>query len=185
MARGTQAEVSDYEKQRLANIAERDAMMKKLSLEAASVGLAPKASKASKSSAAPKTHKKRDPVKKIKEEVQPRRTSSRLAGLTADSEVAKRKAEDDYEAQRQAERVKRQRVSDDLDLKDILVNGKKWDSSIVDVVSRGGKPYERTFGEADIKETTDKELRDLRERMSNLELYDGFEPTRSLPSEAT
>ncbi|KAI9874759.1 MAG: hypothetical protein M1830_009325, partial [Pleopsidium flavum] len=165
---------------RQANIAERDALLKQLALDAASAGLAPKP--ISKPLAtADRSHKRKNPVKKIKDEVLPRRTSSRLAGLTADSEVAKRKAEDEYIAVQEAARAKRQRVSGDLDLKDIVIAGKQWDKSenfLVDVVNRGGKPYERTFGEKEVKETSDKELRALRERMSGLALYDGFEPNR-------
>ena len=129
----------------------------------------------------PNSHKKKPTVKKIKEEVLPKRTSSRLAGLTADSEIAKRKAEDEYVAVQEAQRAKKQRFSGDLNLSDAVVAGKDWDKSenfLVDVVSRGAQPYNRTFGETEVKQTTDKELRSLREKMSNLELYEGFEPNR-------
>ena len=178
MARKAAVELSEYEKQRQANIAERDALLKQLALDAASVGLAPKGASKSKSSGT-NAPRKKAVAKKVKEEVLPKRTSSRLAGLTADSEVAKRKAEDEYLAAQEAARAKRQRVSGDLNLSDIVVAGKQWDKSenfLVDVVSRGAKPYERTFGETEVKQTTDKELRALREKMSGLELYDGFEP---------
>ncbi|MCJ1266167.1 hypothetical protein MMC22_006049, partial [Lobaria immixta] len=179
MARKEPAELSDYEKQRQANIAQRDNLLKQLALDAASAGLGPKSIKPpSKSSS---SNKKKPAVKRVKEETLPRRTSSRLAGLTADSEVAKRKAEDEYVAAQEAARTKRQRVSGDLNLSDIVVAGKEWDNSenfFVNVVSRGAKPYDRTFGETEVKETTDKELRALREKMSGLQLYDGFEPNR-------
>ncbi|MCJ1323051.1 hypothetical protein MMC15_008402 [Xylographa vitiligo] len=176
-------QISDYEQQRQANIAERDALIKQLALDAASAAFQPKP--VGRPAGRPatngnKTHKK-TVVKRVKEEVLPRRTSSRLAGLTADSEVAKRKAEDEYEAVQQAARAKRQRVSGNLDLTDIVVAGKGWDKSenyLVDVFSRGAKPYERTFGDSEVKETSDKELRALREKMSGLELYEGFEPNR-------
>lgn len=172
-------ELSEYEKQRQANIAQRDNLLKQLALDAASAGLGPKS--AAKAPNKSTTHKKKGHVKKVKEEIQPRRTSSRLLGLTADSEVAKRKAEDDYVAVLEAARAKRQRVSGDLILSDVVVAGKDWDKRenfLVDIVSRGAKPYERTFGEDEVRETTDKELRSLREKMSGLELYDGFEPNR-------
>ncbi len=87
----------------------------------------------------------------------------------------------------EAAKVKRQRISGPLDLSEIQVAGKGWDKndnflqSIVDVVSRGANPHQRTFGEEEVKETTNKELRALREKMSGLELYDGFEPNRRLP----
>lgn len=179
MARKESNELSEYEKQRQENIAQRDSLLKQLALDAASAGLGPKSIKLpSKSSG---SHKKKSTVTRVKEEVLPRRTSSRLAGLTADSEVAKRKAEDEYVAAQEVARAKRQRVSGDLNLSDIVVAGKEWDKSenfFVDIVSRGAKPYDRTFGEMEVKDTTDKELRALREKMSGLELYDGFEPNR-------
>ena len=174
-------QISDYEQQRQANIAERDALIKQLALDAASAAFQPRPVGRPATNGT-KAHKK-TVVKKVKEEVLPRRTSSRLAGLTADSEVAKRKAEDEYEAVQQAARVKRQRVSGNLDLTDIVVAGKGWDKSenyLVDVFSRGAKPYERTFGDSEVKETSDKELRALREKMSGLELYEGFEPNSIL-----
>lgn len=173
-------ELSEYEQQRQANIAQRDKLLKQLALDASSAGLGPKPI-AKSSSKGTNPHKKRTVVKRVKEEILPRRTSSRLAGLTADSEVAKRKAEDEYAAVQEAARAKRQRVSGDLNLSDVVVAGKGWNKSenfLVDVVSRGARPYDRTFGESEVKETTDKELRSLREKMSSLELYDGFEPTR-------
>ena len=174
-------EISDYEQQRQANIAERDALIKQLALDAASAAFQPKKTISKPSTNGTRTHKK-TPIRRVKEEVVPRRTSSRLAGLTADSEVAKRKAEDEYEAVQEVARLKRQRVSGNLDLTDIVVTGKGWDKSenfLVDVFTRGAKPYERTFEISEVKETSDKELKSLREKMSNLELYDGFEPNRA------
>ena len=169
--------MSDYERQRQENIAQRDKLLKQLALDAGQAGLGPQKPKPSR----PSSHKKKAPVKKIKEDFGPRRTSSRLQGLTADSEVAKRKAEDEYVAVQEAAKVKRQRQSGPLDLSDVVVAGKDWDKSenfLVDVVSRGAKRYQRTFGATEVKQTTDKELRALREQMSGLELYDGFEPNR-------
>lgn len=174
-------ELSEYEQQRQANIAQRDKLLKQLALDAGQAGLGPQktAPKPKKSST---SHKKKGPVKRVKvEDTGPRRTSSRLLGLTADSEVAKRKAEDEFVAEKEAARVKRQRNAGELNLSDVVVGGKNWDKSenfLVDVVSRGAKPYERTFGDSEVRETTDKELRSLREQMSGLELYDGFEPSR-------
>ena len=43
---------------------------------------------------------------------------------------------------------------------------------------RGAQPHFRTFTEDDIKETTDEGLKALREKMSGLELYEGWEPNR-------
>lgn len=174
-------QLSEYEKQRQANIAQRDKLLKQLALDAGQAGLGPQkpAPKSNKSSS---SHKKKGHVKHVKaEDVGPRRTSSRLLGLTADSEVAKRKAEDEYVATQEAARAKRQRHAGELNLGDVVNGGRAWDTSenfLVDVVSRGANPYERTFGDSEVRETTDKELRSLREQMSGLELYDGFEPNR-------
>lgn len=173
------AEISDYEKQRLANIAERDALLKKLTQEAQQAGLYTKASVKSTANGTSQSHKRQRLAKPVKKEVDsaPRRTSSRLAGLTADSEVAKRKADREYEAVREAERAKRQRIAGDQDLGDILVNGKPL--LPVDVINRSvAKPYERTFGEDEIKRTTDKELKSIREKISGLALWDAWEPSR-------
>lgn len=180
MARKETAELSEYEIQRQANIAQRDKLLKQLALDASSAGLGPKpvVKPLTKKETA---QKRKTPVKRVKEEILPRRTSSRLAGLTADSEVGKRKAEDEYVAAQEVARGKRQRISGDLNLSDVVVSGKEWDKSenfFVGIASRGARPHVRTFGESEVKETTDKELRALRERMSGLQLYDGFEPNR-------
>lgn len=179
-------EISDFEKQRLANIAERDALLKKLTQEAQSSGLFTQSLPKGALGHTPKP-KKKPPVKKIKEEESPapRRMSSRLRGIQADSEVAKRKAEEEYETQLQGERAKRTRKSDSFSFDDMVVWGQKLsgDSLIgVDVVTRGvAKPYGRTFSDADIKETTDKDLKNLREEMSGLQLWDAWEPNSATP----
>ncbi|KAI4257556.1 MAG: hypothetical protein LQ352_001621 [Teloschistes flavicans] len=180
MAKQEPVELSEYERQRQENIAQRDKLLKQLALDASSAGLGP-GQKPKPARSANAHNRKKPAVKKIKEEIVPRRTSSRIAGIEADSEVAKRKAEEEYVAVQEVARVKRQRVSGPLDLSEVQVAGKGWDKNenfLVDVVSRGANPHERTFGHEEIKETTDKELRALREKMSALELYDGFEPNR-------
>lgn len=181
----TANELSDFEKQRLANIAERDALLKKLTLEAQSSGLftKPLLSKNVSSGDNSSKPKKKAPVKKVKKEDEPpapRRMSSRLRGIAAESEIAKRKAEEEYQAAQQAERAKRLRKSDSFSFNEMVVSGQKLsgDSLIgVDVVTKGvAKPYERTFGDEDIKKTTDKELKALREEMSGLKLWELWEP---------
>ncbi|KZF21851.1 WD repeat-containing protein [Xylona heveae TC161] len=180
MAKGSTTEVSEYELQRQANIAKNQALLKELQLSAASAGLAPKKKAASKPTPGESRPQKKKPaVKKESAEPVVRRTSSRLRGLVADSEVAKRKAEEEHEALRQVEKAKRQRVSGDLNLSDIIVAGRQWDNSgnfLRDLVR--GKPYERTFTSEDVKETTDKDLKALRQRMSGLELYGEFTQSR-------
>jgi WD40 repeat protein len=94
----------------------------------------------------------------------------------ADSEVAKRKAEDEYAAIQEADRAKRQRISGAFNFSDIVVAGKDWNRSGNFLSVGPADPYARTFDYDDIKETTDKELRALRERMSGLSLWEDFEP---------
>ncbi|PGH15115.1 WD repeat-containing protein [Helicocarpus griseus UAMH5409] len=173
-------ELSDFEKQRAANIAERDALLKKLTLEAQSSGLFGKGPPTKPSKSASQSTKKK-PTKRVKKEDEtpvPRRTSSRLAGLTADSEVAKRKAEEQYEAEKAAAQAKRMRVSGDFNMGDIIVGGQKWDGSTLLGMDKAPPRYARTFGDEDIKNTTDKDLKSLREKMSGLQLWEPWEPNR-------
>jgi hypothetical protein len=179
MARGpAPLEQSDFEKQRLANIAERDALLKKLTQEAAASGLYSKAPNGGPQSGTKRAAKpKQPPAKRVKKEIDvtPRRTSSRLAGVQADSEVAKEKAEKEYERAKEVERQKRQRVTGDLNFTDGGSSGLIG----TDIILKGvAKPYERTFDDIDVKETTDKDLKKLRQRMSSLEIWDAWDPTR-------
>ena len=187
-------ELSDFEKQRLANIAERDNLLKKLTQNAQSSGVGfppaprPQAKRPlNDSPSSSNRSKKKKPAPRIKsekeEELQPRRTSSRLRGIAAESEVAKRKADDEDEALMQAERAKRIRKSDAFSFGDMIVSGGKvGDGSLVDGLGLGkgslDKSYERTFGEEDIKKTTDKDLKALREEMNGLQLWEAWEPNR-------
>jgi WD40 repeat protein len=176
MARGVKAELSEYERKRHEQIAKNKALFDSLALDALQSGLAPATAKR-KAVASSKPKQKQKP--KVKEEVVPRRTSSRLLGIVADSEVAKRKAEEEREFIEAEQRAKRQRVSGDLYAKDILVGGKNWDINGNFLSAVGpARPYERTFDEQDIKETTNKELKELRERMSSLQLWEDIEPSR-------
>ncbi len=96
-------EMSAFERRRLENIAANQAILKDLSTTAQKI--IPKPAPKPKST----TRKRAAPVKK--EEARPTRTSSRLAGLEADSETAKRKAEVEYEFEKELAKNKRQRVS--------------------------------------------------------------------------
>ncbi|KAJ5391325.1 DNA damage-binding protein cmr1 [Penicillium cosmopolitanum] len=175
-------ELSDFEKQRLANIAERDALLKNLKLEAQSAGFY--AGPKTPGSNAPRPKKKAAP-RRVKEEDEspgPRRQSSRIRGIAAESEVAKRKADDDYELAKEAERAKKMRRTDSFTQNDMFIAGQKLtgDSLIgVDVVTKGvAEPYVRTFDDDDIKETTDKDLKALREEMNSMSIYETWDPQR-------
>ncbi|KAL9108357.1 MAG: hypothetical protein Q9227_006817 [Pyrenula ochraceoflavens] len=169
--------VSEMEKQRLANIAMVNQRMK-----AAGLSSLPQAPPKTSTAAAPKPRTRKPASKPVKKErILPTRTSSRLKGIEADSEVAKRKAEEERQVVEDTARAKRQRVSDDLQFGDILVSGKKprngdilWG---VDVINKGvAMPNERTFGDEQIKNTSDKKLKALRQSLANLELWDAWLP---------
>lgn len=190
------SDLSDFEKQRAANIAERDALLKKLSLEADSTGLLPQrapggagtkkpqpkkratASSASSSSSSVRVKKEQDQV------AVPRRTSARLAGVKADNDVAKRKHEEQFEAAQAAAEVKRQRVAGDLDMGAITIHGSKWNAELLGLASVGGggaaaaDRYQRTFGKEDVEQTTDHDLKREREKLMGLKLWEGWEPNR-------
>lgn len=169
------AEMSAFERKRLENIAANQAILKDLSTSAEKIMPRP----AGRPKSSTTTRKKATPVKR--EEPRPTRTSSRIAGLEADSETAKRKAEVEYEFAKEQAKAKKQRVSGDLNFSDIVVEGKKWnkDDNFLSGIMRGAQPNVRTFTEDDIQETTDEGLKALREKMSALELYQGYEPNRT------
>jgi hypothetical protein len=167
------AEMSAFERKRLENIAANQAILKDLSTSADKI--MPKSISKPTSTA---TRKRATPVKR--EEPRPTRTSSRIAGLEADSETAKRKAEVEYEFAKEQAKAKKQRVSGDLKFNDIVVEGNKWNKNdnFLSGIMRGAEPNVRTFTEDDIQETTNEGLKALRERMSGMQLYEGYEPSR-------
>ena len=175
--KATVEEPSDFEKQRQENIAARDKLLAELEVQknAAKVGQLSKPAKRPASSKPKST-----PAKRIKQEdFAPRRTSSRIAGIQADSEVAREKEEKEYIVQKERDIERRKRRTDDLNLGDITVNGAINGFFGSDAVIRPvARPHERTFGDHEVKETTDKELKSLREKMSGLEIWDAWEPTR-------
>lgn len=169
-------EISAFERKRLENIAANQAILKDISTAAEKIWTKP--TQKPKSTA---PRKKAVPVKR--EEPRPTRTSSRIAGIEADSETAKRKADVEFEFARETAKAKRQRVAGDIKFSDVVVEGKKWDQGddFLSGVMRGAQPNRRTFTEDDIMETTDEGLKALRKKIGGLKLYEGFEPSRMLP----
>lgn len=168
-------EMSAFERRRLENIAANQAMLKDLSTTAQKI--IPKPPPKSKPSV---TRKRAAPAKR--EIPRPTRTSSRLAGIEADSETAKRKAEVELDFAKEVSQAKRQRVAGDLNINDNVVEGRKFkkDEGFLSGIMRGAQPNLRTFTKDDIKETTDEGLKALREKMSGLELYEPYEPNRKI-----
>ncbi|KAK4540363.1 hypothetical protein LTR36_009320 [Oleoguttula mirabilis] len=170
-------EVSEYERARQEKIAKNQALLQQLQVDAQQAGIGSKSKPKPSSTAG---QKRKRPVERVKKEDNaPRRTSARLQGIIADSEVAHQKAEADADAFQEQQRVKRQRVSEDINLVDAVVNGRTWNKAGNWLSAVGpAKPGERTFSAQDVKDTTDKELRQVRERMNNLQLWEGAEPSR-------
>lgn len=160
--------ISAFERRRLENIAANNAILRDISTTAAKAIPLPKPEPVKKRPAAPRA--KREPAKRVA--VRATRQSSRLAGLDADDETLKRKAEVEAEADSDKARQKKTRVAGELKLGDIKVEGRKWDGELGAIFRVGAQPGVRTFTEEDVKETTDKELKGLRIRMGGLKLYE-------------
>ncbi|PHH81282.1 hypothetical protein CDD82_1113 [Ophiocordyceps australis] len=167
------SEMSAFERRRLENIAANKAILTDLSTTAKKILPAKKnASKASTPRRPRGESSKREPTR-------PTRMSSRLAGLGADTDSPQKRAMAIEIEQAKAENAsKKARVHGDLNLDEIIVDGKKWTNSIHGLkgLLRGAQPGVRTFTDTEIQETTDKSLKDLQLRMSSLNLYEQWLP---------
>ncbi|KAM0551342.1 hypothetical protein ACHAPJ_008448 [Fusarium lateritium] len=168
--KGTDAPMSAFERRRLENIAANKKMLNDVAVVAKKVAPTPI------KKTTPSRPKTRTPIKR--EPARPTRQSSRLAGIDADNETLKRKMEVEAESVAQQAKAKKLRVNGDLSLGDIAVEGKKWLAGIDGIkgIVRGAQPGVRTFTEDDVKETTDKGLKELRLRMGDLKLYEHWAP---------
>ncbi|PKS12320.1 hypothetical protein jhhlp_001620 [Lomentospora prolificans] len=180
MPAASEKPLSAFERRRLENRQANNELISELSEVASKIlPVAPAPVPKSRSTATGK--RKRSPsAPAVKREQPVRRTraSARLAGIDADSEVKKLKFEEETAAEAQKQAAKRMRVSGDLVLGDIGVDGKKWDNDVQGLkdMFRGAQPGVRTFGEEDVKETTDAVLKKLRVRMGGLSLYEKWVP---------
>lgn len=178
--------MSAFERKRLENIANNNAILSGISTTADKIIPKPAPPKPKRAST-PRV--KREPVKR--EPARPTRQSSRLAGLDADAGTLKRKAEVEAEAEAEKSRAKKMRVSGDLNLGDIQVEGRKWEAGLDGLASlkglavRGAQPGVRTFTDEDVKGTADKGLKDLRLRMSGLKLYEKWPVQGMVPEDLT
>jgi WD repeat-containing protein 76 len=174
MARGTSTnEPSSVEQQRLANIAERDALLKKLTQEAQAAGSFPPPASVNGTSNKKRPAKpKGPPAKKIKkEDIAPRRVSSRLKGIQADSEVQRQKEEKEWEERKVEEQKKRERKTEEVWFDGSLLIG-------TDTLLKGvARPGERTFDEAE-DDVASGDVKELREKMGGLKLWGEWDPTR-------
>ncbi|KAH8885571.1 WD40 repeat-like protein [Thozetella sp. PMI_491] len=192
--------MSAFERRRLQNMAANRKIINEISTTTVKMATP----KPAPTKRAPSSRVKKEPV--AKEATRATRQSSRLAGLDADSEVLKRKFEVEAEAESERAREKRLRVSGDLDLGNIKVDGRKWEAAVdgmaglknMGLPARGAQPGVRTFTDDDVESTTDGTLKELRLRMNGLKLYEkwavndikivpqriyamGFHPTEDKP----
>jgi hypothetical protein len=167
-------EMSAFERRRLENIAANQALLKDISVTASKI------IPAKPNKPAPSSRKRKSDAPVKQETAMPTRRSSRVAGLDADSEVLKRKYEVAAQFEAEKAKAKRTRVSGDLDLGNIAVEGKKWEGGFQGLkglgLVRGAQPGLRTFTEDDVKNTTDKDLKALRLRINGLKLYEHWSP---------
>lgn len=169
--------LSAFEKRRLENIAANQALLKDISATANKIS----ANGATSRSRTTKTTPKRREAPVKREPAMPTRRSSRVAGLAPEKDESKRGYDAIVAGDTAEERVKKMRISGDLSLGDTLVEGKKWAAGLDGLaslkgLSRGAQPGLRTFTDEDIEKTSDKDLKDLRVRMNNLKLYEGWMP---------
>lgn len=169
MPKTEEAGPSLFEQRRLANMKQNQARLQDISKTTVKFtpSPAPKAPRVRK----PRASAEKRVIPK-REAAIPTRASSRLKGETP----IKREIEDDIPAALTPDRpAKKSRIADDLDLDKIMVEGRKFadDMSAFGhlLPKRGAEPGVRTFDESDIRKTTDKDLKALRESMNNLQLY--------------
>lgn len=163
--------ISVFEQRRLQNIAANQELLQDISKTAVKIAKPAPALKTPRVKRAPVEKRERPK----REAAVATRASSRLKG----EDPVKREAEDEQVPGRllPAERpAKKIRVSDDLDLSDVMVDGRKFATDTTALAGllpkRGADPGVRTFDEDDIRQTTDKDLKNLREQMNGLALYD-------------
>ncbi|KAI0121745.1 WD40-repeat-containing domain protein [Xylariales sp. AK1849] len=162
--------LSAFEARRRENVANNAKLLKDTAVIGAKMA---RAAKPPPRPAAPRKRKAAEPVQRTR--VMPTRQSARISGGGAGAEFdsIKTKAEI-VEEQKPA---KRARMTGDLDLSKLTVEGKRWvNGDALASFAQGAQPGLRTFTEDDIKDTSDEKLKDLRKGMRELELYDGWQP---------
>jgi hypothetical protein len=158
--------MNDYEAERLANIAKNAALLKEIGLTGVQ---APPGSAGNlkRKKLAPKPRKREVDVS-----LAPRRTSSRLSGIPAASEVAKSEYEKAEEERREAERLKRVRVVGPIKLEDAIESGGTW-MAAKEILAQAAADMKR---EARNYDTPDANLNALRRELGSLSLLARWDP---------
>ena len=107
----------------------------------------------------------------------PRRTSARLAGVVADSEVAHQRYEEEAAAQRELERLKRLRRSGDFRLADLEDGEGDVDTMKVMLRELARVPFDREEFERESKGVR-KELKHMRQEMGEMSLFSRWRPNQ-------
>lgn len=157
------ADFNEYERQRQENILKNKLLLQQLQLDSVALGSKRNAKLKPPSKSTPR--RKKEPSVSATEHL-PRRQSSRIAGLPADSEKAKRRYEEQTAALEQAERAKRQRVGGNVTF---AIGG-------IDFSVKGVR-FAKTFTDEDVENTDNKDIKKLREKMMGLKLYERWAPS--------
>ncbi|KAF3013051.1 hypothetical protein E8E14_010001 [Neopestalotiopsis sp. 37M] len=162
--------LSAFEARRRENVANNARLLQ----ESQAIGA--KMAKAAKPPPKPATTRKRKSTPPPRTRVMPTRSSARLSatpGGDVEFESLKTAAEL-VEEQRPA---KRARVTEDLKLDKVTLEGSRWtNGDALASFAQGAQPGVRTFTDEDIKDTSDEKLKEVRKGMAELELYDGWLP---------
>jgi WD repeat-containing protein 76 len=161
------AAMTEYERKRQERIAQNQALLRDLELEAASMGFESKKRKATNSSSAPRP--KRKPPQP-KEPVEPTRRSLRVRGVKSEDEKTQKEyaklQQEVEEANKAALAAKRRRIHGDLNISDITSkNNWLWDETDSNGLSNG-----------DSKVKIDKDVKGVRDRLAKLSVWQGVEP---------
>ncbi|KAH8197086.1 hypothetical protein TruAng_008756 [Truncatella angustata] len=124
---------------------------------------------------APRKRTRAEPAQRTR--VMPTRQSARLSGASTEIKLESLKTEAEI---RDADRpAKRARMTDDLDLSKVTLEGTRWvNGDALANFSQGAQPYVRTFTEDDVKDTDDEKLKTIRNSMGDLEIYDDIKITK-------
>lgn len=157
---------NEYERKRQQNILKNKLLLQQLQLDNSTLfGISkgkpskPKPTQSSSRSSARRKHES-------SAEFVPRRTSSRLAGLPADSEAARNKYAEQSAVLEEVARQRWARVGGDVTF-DV---GGGFDFAVK------GERYARTFTDEDVAQTGDEDVKRARERMMGLKLFDRWQP---------
>ncbi|KAI0397909.1 WD40-repeat-containing domain protein [Xylariaceae sp. FL0594] len=107
----------------------------------------------------------------------PTRQSARLAGANKSESSDPLVKLEDTPVELKDREPKRARTDGDLALSDLKVEGKRWSNvDALESLKQATQPGVRTFTDDDINDTTDEKLKTLRQDLSELKLYEGWQP---------